>query len=35
LARSPRIPEKFFTVLAGFVEPGESLEECVRREVKE
>jgi NAD+ diphosphatase len=24
-----------FSVLAGFVEPGESLEDCVRREVKE
>jgi len=35
LARSPRFPEKFYSVLAGFVEPGESLEECVQREVKE
>jgi NAD+ diphosphatase len=24
-----------YSVLAGFVEPGESLEECVRREVRE
>jgi NAD+ diphosphatase len=24
-----------FSVLAGFVEPGETIEECVRREVKE
>jgi NAD+ diphosphatase len=24
-----------YSVLAGFVEPGESLEDCVRREVKE
>jgi NAD+ diphosphatase len=35
LARSPRFPEGFYSVLAGFVEPGESLEECVRREVRE
>jgi NAD+ diphosphatase len=35
LARSPRFPEKRYSVLAGFVEPGESLEECVQREVKE
>ena len=26
---------KFYSVLAGFVEPGETLEECVKREVKE
>lgn len=25
----------FYSVLAGFVEPGETLEECVRREIKE
>ena len=35
LARSPRFPEGRYSVLAGFVEPGESLEECVRREVRE
>lgn len=35
LARSPRFAGRFFSVLAGFVEPGESLEEAVRREVKE
>ena len=35
LARSPRFAGQFFSVLAGFVEPGESLEEAVRREVKE
>jgi NAD+ diphosphatase len=35
LARSARFPGKFFSVLAGFVEPGESLEEAVRREVME
>ncbi len=28
-------PPGRFSVLAGFVEPGESLEECVRREVYE
>jgi NAD+ diphosphatase len=26
---------KFYSVLAGFVEPGETLEECLRREVRE
>jgi NAD+ diphosphatase len=35
LARNHRHPKGFFSVLAGFVEPGESLEECVRREVRE
>ncbi|MBN1567449.1 MAG: NAD(+) diphosphatase [Acidobacteria bacterium] len=35
LARSPRFAGRFFSVLAGFVEPGESLEEAVRREVRE
>lgn len=35
LARSSRFPTRFYSVLAGFVEPGESLEECVIREVKE
>jgi NAD+ diphosphatase len=35
LARSPRFPGEFFSVLAGFVEPGESLEGAVHREVKE
>ena len=35
LARSPRFKEGFFSVLAGFVEPGEALEDAVRREVKE
>ncbi len=35
LARSSRFPGSFFSVLAGFVEPGESLEEAVHREVKE
>jgi NAD+ diphosphatase len=35
LARSARFPGAFFSVLAGFVEPGESLEEAVHREVME
>jgi NAD+ diphosphatase len=35
LAHSPRFAGEFFSVLAGFVEPGESLEEAVRREVGE
>ena len=35
LARATRFPAKLFSVLAGFVEPGESLEACVRREVRE
>lgn len=35
LARSRRFKGSFFSVLAGFVEPGETFEECVRREVRE
>ncbi|MCP3950698.1 MAG: NAD(+) diphosphatase [Desulfobacterales bacterium] len=35
LARSGRFPGGFFSVLAGFVEPGEGLETCVEREVFE
>ena len=35
LARAGRFPKEMYSVLAGFVEPGESLEECIRREVKE
>jgi NAD+ diphosphatase len=35
LARQPRFPPTMFSVLAGFVEPGESLEDAVRREVRE
>lgn len=35
LAHSKRHPRGMYSVLAGFVEPGETLEECVRREVKE
>lgn len=35
LARSPQFPEPFFSALAGFVDPGETLEQCVMREVLE
>lgn len=35
LARAARFPEPFYSVLAGFVEPGESMEEAVHREIKE
>jgi len=35
LARAHRFPPRLYSVIAGFVEPGETLEECVRREVKE
>ncbi len=35
LARSPRFPPGVYSTLAGFVEPGESLEECVHREIEE
>jgi NAD+ diphosphatase len=35
LARNRNLPTDLYTVIAGFVEPGESLEECLQREVKE
>ncbi|HEY7528554.1 MAG TPA: NAD(+) diphosphatase [Candidatus Deferrimicrobiaceae bacterium] len=35
LAHARRFPSVFYSVLAGFVEPGETFEECVRREVRE
>ncbi len=35
LARARRFPGAMFSVLAGFVEPGETLEECVQREIME
>jgi NAD+ diphosphatase len=35
LARSPRFPPGFHSVIAGFVGPDETLEEAVRREVRE
>jgi NAD+ diphosphatase len=35
LARAPRFPGAMYSALAGFVEPGETLEDCVHREVRE
>ncbi len=35
LARSPQFPPGMYSAIAGFVEPGESLEETVAREVRE
>jgi NAD+ diphosphatase len=35
LARASRFPAALYSVIAGFVDPGESLEECVHREVAE
>ena len=35
LARAARFPQGLRSVLAGYVEPGETLEECVHREVRE
>jgi NAD+ diphosphatase len=35
LARSPGVPKGLRSVLAGFVEPGESIEETIHREVRE
>ena len=35
LGRSPRFPETMWSCLAGFTEPGESIEEAVRREIHE
>jgi NAD+ diphosphatase len=35
LARNERFKLPFYSVLAGFVEPGETLEECVKREILE
>ncbi len=35
LARSPHYAPGMFSALAGFVEPGESLEDCIHREVAE
>ena len=35
VGRQPRFPKRFFSALAGFLEPGESLEEAVRRELFE
>lgn len=35
LAHNRRFPQGVYSLVAGFVEPGESLEDCVRREVRE
>ena len=35
LARSPGFPAGMYSVLAGFVEPGESIEETIGREIRE
>jgi NAD+ diphosphatase len=35
LARAKRFKRDMYSILAGFVEPGETLEECVKREIKE
>ncbi len=35
VGRSPHWPERMFSLLAGFVEPGETVEDAVRREVME
>jgi NAD+ diphosphatase len=35
LARAHRFPQAMYSVIAGFVEAGESLEQCVRREIAE
>ncbi len=35
LGRNKRFKLPFYSVLAGFVEPGESLEACVKREIRE
>ena len=35
LGRQPRFPARFYSTLAGFVEPGETIEEAVAREVLE
>jgi NAD+ diphosphatase len=35
LARAPRFPPGMWSALAGFVEPGETIEDCIHREVRE
>jgi NAD+ diphosphatase len=35
IGRSPRFPEGVYSAFAGFVEPGETVEEAVKRELKE
>ncbi|MCP4119315.1 MAG: NAD(+) diphosphatase [Desulfobacteraceae bacterium] len=35
LGRSPHFPKEMYSTLAGFVEPGETLEQAVQREIRE
>jgi len=35
LGRQPRFPKRMYSALAGFVEPGETIEAAVRREIEE
>jgi NAD+ diphosphatase len=35
MARSPGFPQRWYALVAGFVEPGETFEECAKREVRE
>lgn len=35
LARGPHFPKEMMSVLAGFVDPGETLEQCIKREIFE
>ena len=35
LARAHRFPKPMYSALAGFVEPGETIEDCIHREVRE
>ena len=35
LGRQARFPKNMYSALAGFVEPGETIEEAVRREIRE
>jgi NAD+ diphosphatase len=35
LARNANFPERIYSCVAGFVEPGETLEDAVRREIRE
>lgn len=35
IGRQPGFPPRLYSALAGFIEPGESMEEAVRREIRE
>ncbi|HLW91570.1 MAG TPA: NAD(+) diphosphatase [Roseiarcus sp.] len=35
LGRQPRFPKSMYSCLAGFIEPGETIEDAVRREIRE